>query len=337
MKIPFLFSQGNLTVVLNGQSKSVPSSHPNFKLIREALKNDDAKALIDLIVGPPVEPPKPVPVPVNMVKDRVKIVDGKAYFDDEFVDCPGLDEYIQNLVKLDLPFDGLIKFIGRLYLSVRFRVRNQLFLFANKVGLIIDSQGYLLAYKAVTEDYKDKWTQKIDNRPGQSPCMDPGKVCDDPNRACGPGLHAGGLGYVHGYGHGSDRIIIVRVDPADVVSIPYDSGCQKLRTCGYYVVGDYNGELQRPVYESGIDTNKMYDEDSKLKKQDEEDENADFFDELEDDDDSDFEDDDDNDSLLDDDDDSTMLDAAQSLYGIKPSGQKFHNVRGTNGRFVKKS
>jgi hypothetical protein len=355
MKIPFLFSEGNLTVVLNGQSKSVPETHHNFKAILEVLKekDGDVNKLTELLVGsaPQVKPPEPVLV--NLQKDHITIVNGVAYFDGEVIDCPGLNEYIQSLARFDMPFDGLVKFLERLFVNVRFRVRGQLFLFMNKVGLIIDSDGFIFAYKAVTVDYLDRWTEKIDNHPGQSPRMDPGKVCDDPNLSCGPGLHAGGLGYVHDYGNSDNRIIIVKIDPADVVSIPYDCGCQKLRTCGYYVVGDYNGELQCPVYEAGSDTAEMYKKDSGLSKEQEDDVN-DFFEKLEEDDDSDMEDDSDvmdddfdDDSEVEDEDDDDgdhVDDKVESIDPPKPQGtvaaltnwfKSFHNVRDNKGRFTK--
>jgi hypothetical protein len=41
--------------------------------------------------------------------------------------------------------------------------------------------------------------------------------------------------------------VIVEVDPADVVSVPY-SDANKLRTCKYRVVSDYQGALDNPLH-----------------------------------------------------------------------------------------
>ena len=38
-------------------------------------------------------------------------------------------------------------------------------------------------------------------------------------------------------------MLIVEIDPADVVSVPSDCNCQKLRTCKYTVVAKYDGPL----------------------------------------------------------------------------------------------
>ena len=49
-------------------------------------------------------------------------------------------------------------------------------------------------------------------------------------------------------------MMIVEIDPSDVVSIPSDSECQKLRTARYKVVGEYEDTLTKPLYESKFKT-----------------------------------------------------------------------------------
>jgi len=73
-------------------------------------------------------------------------------------------------------------------------------------------------------------------------------VDDNRKRHCSYGFHVGAIGYVSSYGYGSDKIIIVKVNPRDAVSVPTDSNCEKLRTCRYVVVKDYSGKLNRPLY-----------------------------------------------------------------------------------------
>jgi hypothetical protein len=82
----------------------------------------------------------------------------------------------------------------------------------------------------------------IDNHVGQSPRMDRRFVCDDFNQGCGPGLHVGSLDYAIGWAGGEGRVVIVEVDPADVVSVPNDEH-SKLRACAYTVVGEYTEKL----------------------------------------------------------------------------------------------
>jgi hypothetical protein len=49
-------------------------------------------------------------------------------------------------------------------------------------------------------------------------------------------------------------MVLVEIDPADVVSIPTDCEFQKLRTCRYKVVAEYERPLNEHVYESRFST-----------------------------------------------------------------------------------
>jgi hypothetical protein len=122
----------------------------------------------------------------------------------------------------------------------------ELYTFLEHKNLPITEDGCFLAYKAVTSDYKDKWTQQIDNSVGETVSMQRRKVNDDCGMGCSDGLHCGALEYVEGYRseHSGDRVVIVKVNPKDVVSVPTDCECQKVRTCEYQVIADYEGPLE---------------------------------------------------------------------------------------------
>lgn len=49
--------------------------------------------------------------------------------------------------------------------------------------------------------------------------------------------------YAGTVGPGCSRIVLVEVDPADIVSVPYDCSCGKVRCSTYKVVAEYQGEL----------------------------------------------------------------------------------------------
>ena len=61
-----------------------------------------------------------------------------------------------------------------------------------------------------------------------------------------------------------DKIVIVKINPKDVVSVPNDCNCEKLRTCRYEVVGEYQGELLKPLYKSEFSEDEYYDEEENL-------------------------------------------------------------------------
>jgi len=80
------------------------------------------------------------------------------------------------------------------------------------------------------------------------------KVDDDKNIGCSYGFHAGTLEYATGFACSNDKLVLVEIDPADVVSIPTDCNFQKLRTCRYKVVAEYERPLEEQVYQSRFST-----------------------------------------------------------------------------------
>ena len=141
--------------------------------------------------------------------------------------------------------------------------QKELYDFLEHEHLPITEDGHFLAYKAVRSDYKDKYRGVFDNSVGQICEMTRSKVDDDRGRGCSNGLHAGALNYVAGYGsvEANDKIVIVKINPADVVSVPSDCNFEKLRTCRYEVVGEYQGELLKPLYSSVFSEDDYEDED----------------------------------------------------------------------------
>lgn len=133
---------------------------------------------------------------------------------------------------------NLMLFWEKLQENPSYRSVKQLWNFLSHKGIPIDDEGYILAYKGVKKDYKDRWSGKIDNSPGAEVEYDRNKVSDDPKDACAEGLHAGDESYARGWAGSDGRVVIVRIHPRDVVSIPEDAGHRKMRCCRYTVIGN---------------------------------------------------------------------------------------------------
>ena len=198
----------------------------------------------------------------NLDFNDVRLVDGVVYFKDDVVD-EVLSDKINGLVVDGLPSIGWFHFVERLYKNSSSSVIKQVCNFIDLCGLTVDTEGYIIGYKAVRYDFMDKYTGTISNRVGAIVKMDRNKVDDDPKAACGRGLHFGGLNYIAWYGGGNDRIVVVRVDPANVVCVPNDSyhKTSKVRCCEYKVIGEYNGPLREAQYDAELTVDEMYDQD----------------------------------------------------------------------------
>ena len=66
--------------------------------------------------------------------------------------------------------------------------------------------------------------------------MPRGDVAHVPATAARRGLHVGTFDYAQGWGR-NGKVLEVRVNPRDIVSVPHRLRAQKLRCCRYRVVG----------------------------------------------------------------------------------------------------
>lgn len=136
----------------------------------------------------------------------------------------------------------IFAFAARLAKNPSANSRAQLFRFLQHKHLALTPDGFILAYKAVRSDYLDWYSATYKNTPGATLRMPRENVDPDSKGDCRPGFHVGTLSYAQGF-EDKSRILICRVDPVDVVSVPDDCDCQKMRVCSYYVVGHYGADL----------------------------------------------------------------------------------------------
>jgi len=168
-----------------------------------------------------------------------------------------------------VPFTNVLAFFDRLNANPSKRAVEELYTFLEHKSMPITPDGHFLSYKGVQEDgysvrggdaskLEEGTTNdsgQIRNHVGDKIRMRRNAVDDNKEVGCSEGLHAGSLEYATGWG---TKAVIVKIDPADVVSIPLDCSCQKLRTCAYEVVADYEGQLKN----SGVpDASRPYDSD----------------------------------------------------------------------------
>ena len=241
-------SQGNWTVVTDNKSYQFGPSHPEYMSLVECVRSGDATQMVELIdTGSKIE---------NWSNGSFRFQDGVLYYVDEQVHS-AITNRIVEMIKQNFDVDPILNFLKRLYQNPSYRAIHELYEFLSHKFLPITPEGYFLAYKAVKRDFTDKYSGKMNNSVGEMVSMPRFRVDDNCDIGCSQGLHVGAIDYVKSYGSAGDKVVICKIDPADVVSVPLDSDHQKLRCCKYEVVGEYDGELLPAVvedYESESDT-----------------------------------------------------------------------------------
>ncbi len=238
-------NSGTITVVINGKSHSVAFDHPNYAQIVDALKNqefENIEALINIGVGV-----------VKHFNNTINIEHGQIVFNGTIIQN-GLTERILMLVEKNLPFKPMIKFFENLLDNPSKRAVDELYTFLEVNQLPITEDGHFLAYKRVNDNFKDFHTGTIDNSAGQVVKIIRNLVCDDKEKTCSYGLHFCSKAYLKEFHNGEGKIIVLKIDPKNVVSIPVDYQNSKGRTCAYEVVGEITNDIDVTTEEEYFDS-----------------------------------------------------------------------------------
>jgi 23S rRNA U2552 (ribose-2'-O)-methylase RlmE/FtsJ len=171
---------------------------------------------------------------------------------------PALITKVLSIVRDGLPLEHFEKFWQRLEKNPSSSSVNELIDFLSYKELPITEDGCFIAYRGVNSDYysvngntNTKVLQgqvddqgRILNAIGETIEVSRRQVDDNRDIGCSYGLHVGSLDYASSWG---PKVIVVKVDPADVVSVPKDCSCQKCRVSKYEVLYDFVGEITASV------------------------------------------------------------------------------------------
>jgi len=238
---------GYLVVFIDGKQYTINASDKQFSNAVDAFKSEEWDNLFSILN------------PVSKIEslyakyEQIEVKDGNVFVYDEPVHSL-IAERILQFLDNGIDCVPVFKFLTKLQNNPSKRAVDELYTFLEHKNLPITENGNFLAYKGVCEDYTDVHTGKFSNAVGEVLSMPRNKVDDNKENGCSYGFHAGTLEYASGFKPYNGKMMIVEIDPSDVVSIPTDSDCQKLRTARYKVVGEYEDTLTKPLYESKFQT-----------------------------------------------------------------------------------
>lgn len=234
----------------NYEQKGILKDSLEYPSILEILATDDEddikiQAILD-ILNPPV--------PVLELEGLEEVNPNEYHYNGTRLPKV-LVKKLETLVGEGVDLTPFTKFMERLSKNPSAASISELYDFLSYRDLPITSDGYFLAYKGVAADYwslkgnKDTIVEegevnaggKILNTVGSTIRVNRNQVDDDRTKGCSFGLHVGSLNYAKGYGK---IMVLVKVDPADAVSVPTDWSFQKLRVSSYTVLADFGQEVR---------------------------------------------------------------------------------------------
>lgn len=240
-------TNGTLTVIIDGGSQilTARNDNPKWTEIIEAAKQENETRLLQLL---------------SLKAVVAEYSEGELTIDASGVLYRGKPLHtvdanrVMAFLREGLPYKPIANYILRKMKNPSARAISEMYPFLEHGNMPLTPEGKIIAYKGVQNDFYSVHGNKntvviqgvvsedgrILNRIGDVIEVERSSVDDNFNNGCSFGLHAGSLAYAKGWG---PRVVLVEIDPADVVSIPSDCSFQKLRCCKYKVIGEYTGPL----------------------------------------------------------------------------------------------
>jgi hypothetical protein len=268
--MPYIIQGSNITVVIGTTPHTVSKSHIAYNKVLAAIKAGDWSTVQDII-----EPKKAV---LNFGKGNIEIQGDKIFWKGREMHN-ALTKRMVAMIQEDFPVEPLVAFMENLMENPSKRAVNELYGFLEKNTLPITSDGCFLAYKKVRTDYLDCHSGSVLNKPavymteadlasiaeasGKTNevtvevvdgvtvvSMERNLVDDDQNRTCSTGLHFCSKEYLGSFG--GQRILILKINPRDVVSIPNDYNDSKGRACRYEIADEIDQDKADEAFAKSV-------------------------------------------------------------------------------------
>ena len=243
MSYPYLIQGANITVVIGNVPHTISKTHLTYEKVKEAIKAGDWETVKDII-----EPKKVI---LNYGRGNVSVQGDQLFWKGkEFHSA--LASRMITMLQEGFTIEPMVEFMENLMTNPSRQAVNELYGFLEKNNLPITPDGCFLAYKKVRDNYFDVHSGTMDNSLGNVVSMERNEVDDNRNNTCSAGLHFCAQSYLKSFG--GERVVIVKINPRDVVSIPTDYNEAKGRACQYEVIGevgssedDTNAAFSKPV------------------------------------------------------------------------------------------
>jgi hypothetical protein len=245
-KIPYVITDRTATLYIGGEEYPIDRSTAGFEKLTLELSKEvhDVPAIRSILRQ---FESSDIEVIDKGHEGRIEVKRRGVYYDGRLVNS-ALASRMIDIQQAGLPLDPWIKLMANIYANPADYAQDEFYMWLEKSTLPITEDGHFLAYKKVRANFTDIHSGKFDNSPGEVVVMPGGRLAvdNDRNRTCSVGLHFCSKSYLPHFGHSAEnKVVLVKVNPADVVSIPSDYGNAKGRAWKYEVISEVTFDHQK--------------------------------------------------------------------------------------------
>lgn len=230
--LSYIFRDDEVIVVLDGVPYIVSIDDDRYEEVVDAI-DDGNKELLHTILS---QSSRASQLSAELTNAEITQVGGRFAYNGTPINME-LSDYLSAAIERGTA-THIVNFIKNLFNNPNHQTREHLFAFMDHNKMTISPDGCFTAYKVVCHDYMDKHSRTMRNAPGDTLSVGWDKVDTDPDKTCSQGLHVCSHEYVSSFRSGNDRVVSVKVNPADVGAVPRDYNGSKIRTRGYTVLHD---------------------------------------------------------------------------------------------------
>jgi len=269
-----LVTPAGILMFVNGQMVSIANDHPNVSKIKDAISTGDYATAVEYADTKAVARKW-----LSTDKDFTLEGSAVALHGDPF--SVKVTDKVLNMIEAGHNPEPLFKFLRKVRLNPSKTAQDELLLFCVANGFMIHEDGDIIAYKSLRGDYRDIHSGTVLAKPAHlmtpeelvkyTPGVKQGdvttkvvngittismarhKVDDNRDNTCSVGLHFAAHKYASTWAGAIDgvnrRLIVMKVSPTDVVSIPSDYHNEKGRCWSYQAIAELPSSKPMPKKE----------------------------------------------------------------------------------------
>lgn len=232
--VPYIHTSDGITVVLKNKPYHAAKDDKIYPRVVEAITRGwSEEKLLDIFNAASA-----AIVAATKLTTNMEYSGGVIKYRGEVLANYAVDKLIE-LLSSGQPYAPLVNFLENLMQNPSKRVVDDLYRFLEKGKLPITPDGHFLAYKKVRSSFKDIHSGNFINTVGAKMEMSRNRVDEDSNRTCSVGFHVCSYDYLPQFAGGQgERVMVCKINPADVVAIPTDYNDTKMRVCKYVVTDE---------------------------------------------------------------------------------------------------